>query len=239
MKETQVPLLSVVIPAYNEAEYIREALDAVHTALAVSGLESSEVIVADDDSTDSTAEIAEAAGALVVHSGKRNIGATRNVGARAACGEYLLFLDADTSLVAENISELLEAMRDDALAGGAPVAWSGRAPFWYRLASGTWNLLGVLFKLPAGSFFFVKNDAFEKVGGFDEEHYVAEELYLARKLKRLGKLRLLSTPVASSPRKAFQFSAWDFAKVLFRTAFSPFGFTRKREGLEMWYERRR
>ena len=87
--------ISFVIPAWNEESVLGPTLEAVSIAtrhLAVP----SEVIVANDSSSDRTAEIASQHGAQVVPVHHRQISATRNAGARAAQGDSLIFIDADT-----------------------------------------------------------------------------------------------------------------------------------------------
>src|SRR4051794_16293488 len=88
------PLVSVVIPCLNEAENIEFC---VARALAV--LEeheiSGEVIVADNGSEDGSAELAEAAGATVVHEPRRGYGRAYLAGFAAARGEYIVMVDAD------------------------------------------------------------------------------------------------------------------------------------------------
>ena len=88
-------MISFIIPAYNEAEYLGDTLDAVHEAMR--GIEVPyEVVVANDASTDDTAQLAASRGARVVDVAYRQIAATRNAGARAARGQYFVFIDADT-----------------------------------------------------------------------------------------------------------------------------------------------
>ena len=86
---SDVPILSVIIPALDEAECLPGLLDS----LAAQDRRPDEVIVADAGSTDGTAEIAAARGALVVPGGRPAAG--RNAGAGAARGDLFLFLDAD------------------------------------------------------------------------------------------------------------------------------------------------
>src|SRR5436190_23873955 len=91
----QPRLVSFVIPAWNEESVLGPTLEAVRVA-ARHLAEPSEVIVADDSSTDQTAEIARQHGARVVTVQHRQISATRNAGAGAAQGDLLIFIDADT-----------------------------------------------------------------------------------------------------------------------------------------------
>lgn len=232
-------LLSVIIPAYNEAEYIGPTLERLKNTLDHAGFDSCEIVVADDESTDRTASIALNMGAKVVTSGKRNIGATRNAGASHANGDYLLFLDADTLVTNELMVDFKNALNQNVLAGGTPVGWSGKVPFTANFLCHVWNTISKWFHLPAGSFFFVRHDAFLTVQGFDEEYYVSEELHLARKLKSLGRVMILKHPVLTSPRKVYQFTFYEHATFFFRLLISPFRTLKNRHYLKIWYERRK
>jgi len=117
-------LLSIVIPAYNESQNIKQTILVLREALQQAELESYELIVADDASTDGTAEIAGTLSAKIVPSGKRNIGATRNAGAAAAQGEYILFLDADTLVNRLLLEGLKRAMEKGVAGGGSRLIWS-------------------------------------------------------------------------------------------------------------------
>jgi glycosyltransferase involved in cell wall biosynthesis len=86
-------MLSFIIPAYNEELLLGGTLRAIRVAAGAIG-EPFEVVVADDASTDRTADVARELGAHVVAVHHRQIGATRNAGARATRGEFLVFVDA-------------------------------------------------------------------------------------------------------------------------------------------------
>ena len=95
--QLQWPLVSVVIPARNEAKLIGEVVRAV--AAQASRAQAVEIIVVDDGSTDDTARMAHAAGASVIHATKAgergNCAAARNRGAAQSRGDPNVFLDAD------------------------------------------------------------------------------------------------------------------------------------------------
>jgi glycosyltransferase involved in cell wall biosynthesis len=95
--EPQWPLVSVVIPARNEAEHIGAVVRSVVSQSSRAG--AVEVIVLDDGSTDDTARLAQAAGARVIASTrageKGNCAAARNLGAAECRGDPIVFLDAD------------------------------------------------------------------------------------------------------------------------------------------------
>ncbi len=92
---TAQPVISFIVPAYNEERLLGSTLCAIHQAARSIG-EPYEIIVADDGSTDRTAAVAAEHGARVVSVANRQIAATRNAGARQACGKLLVFVDADT-----------------------------------------------------------------------------------------------------------------------------------------------
>jgi glycosyltransferase involved in cell wall biosynthesis len=232
------PFLSVIIPAYNESLRIRQALESTLTALTDSSCPSWEVVVSDDASTDETTTIAQKAGARVVTSGKRNIGATRNVGAWASQGQVLLFQDADTLIMKENIEEALAALQAGAIGGGAPVQWCEPTHRRLQVLVNLWNWYSRLTTSPAGSFFFVKREAFVEVGGFDEEFFISEELHLGNKLKKLGKLVIIKTPIYTSPRKADEFGMWAHLRFFGKLLWAPRRTVMQRDQLEIWYHRK-
>src|SRR5665213_837637 len=92
------PVLSVVIPAYNEATYIDRLLED----LTKQSYKDFEVIVSDAQSKDGTNKVvqsfAKKLNVILVESPPKGPGAGRNRGARAARGNWLLFLDADDDI---------------------------------------------------------------------------------------------------------------------------------------------
>ena len=124
-------MLSFVVPAHNESQMIEGTVRRLHEAGAATGVPY-EVVVVDDASTDDTAALAARAGARVVPADVRHIAAARNIGARAAGGEHLLFVDADTWLSGETARAALHAMRGGAAGGGARVRFDGPVPRYAR-----------------------------------------------------------------------------------------------------------
>ena len=238
MKEKAIPKLSVVIPAYNESQYLADTIESVRQAFSETGQSFYEIIVSDDDSTDGTADIAREAGTRVVTSGRRNIGATRNVGANVARGEYILFIDADTLIDRPMANELREAMQRGAVGAGACVRWTEPASLYANVAAEFWNTISRTVHWPCGSFFLVRRDTFEAVGGFDEEYFASEEIHLARKLKKYGPIEILRGKISSSPRKIDQLSWGEIMRFLLRWCIAPRKTLQDRKHLGYWYNMR-
>jgi glycosyltransferase involved in cell wall biosynthesis len=104
--------VSVVIPAYNSARYVGQAIESA-LQQDVQGLE---VVVVDDGSADDTAAVVRGAGGNVRYFVQQNsgtCGSPRNLGAKHAAGDFLAFLDADDVMCAGQLNRQLEAFRQD------------------------------------------------------------------------------------------------------------------------------
>jgi len=105
--------VSVVLPCLNECETVGRCVSKAVAALHAAGL-SGEVIVADNGSTDGSIEIAQSAGARVVHVEQRGYGNALRGGIRAARGTYVLMADSDDSYDLSHIPGFVEQLRNGA-----------------------------------------------------------------------------------------------------------------------------
>jgi glycosyltransferase involved in cell wall biosynthesis len=231
-------MLSIVIPAFNEEELLGAPLAAASAATCALP-DDVEVIVADDASTDGTAAVARAHGARVVSVAHRQIAATRNAGARAARGDLLVFLDADTLVGEAVVHAAVAALRDGAVGGGCGVRFDGRLPLHGRALQTVVVPLYRACGLASGCFLFCTRDSFDRVGGFDEKLYGAEELAMSRALHRLGRFVVLREHVVTSGRKLRAYSAREIFGLLGRLTLRMPRSVQTREGLDAWYGTRR
>jgi glycosyltransferase involved in cell wall biosynthesis len=208
------PRYSIVIPAYNEERLLGRLLDSVDAARAAYGDEDAiEVIVADNVSTDGTATIAAARGCRVARVEKRVIAAVRNGGARAARGQLLAFVDADSQIHPLTFIEIDKALATGRVVGGATGARLERRSMGIALAYLTLVPIALLTGMDTGVVFMRRQD-FEEIGGYDEGRLVAEDVAFLLALKRLGKTRgqrlerVTSAKVIVSTRKFDEFGDW-------------------------------
>lgn len=231
-------MISFIVPAYNEEQCLAETLDALHAAARELG-EAYEIVVADDGSTDQTAAIAVHKGAVLVSVTNRQIAATRNAGARAANGDLLIFVDADTVVNASVVRGAVQALRHGAVGGGAGMRFDEPVPpyarFLLRFIMRVFRWAG----LAAGCFLFCTRSAFSAVGGFDENYFGAEELVMSRALKRQGKFVVLKQTVTTSARKLRTYSMRETLAFMARMALRGPKALNKRKGMEFWYAERR
>jgi glycosyltransferase involved in cell wall biosynthesis len=107
------PLVSVVIPCLNEAENIETCVAAARAAIERMGVKG-EVVVADNDSDDDSARLAESAGALVVVEPRRGYGSAYLAGFAASRGRYIVMADADLTYDFNEIPRFVAALEEGA-----------------------------------------------------------------------------------------------------------------------------
>jgi glycosyltransferase involved in cell wall biosynthesis len=232
-----VNLVSFILPAWNEEAILGHTLLALKRAARILPMPH-ETIVVDDASTDGTARIAREHGAVVLPVQLRHMAATRNAGAKAARGDMLVFVDADTLVNEAVLTAAVQAVRNGAAGGSCLVLFDGVLPFYARLLVSPSHVVRRVFRLAAGCFVFCERGAFESVGGFSEKLYAAEEVALGASLKRVGRFVILPEPVVTSGRKLRNYSGWEILGIMARLAARGWPGLRSRKGLEIWYERR-
>jgi glycosyltransferase involved in cell wall biosynthesis len=111
--QDELPLVSVVIPCLNEAENIESCVTAALEAIVRMGVHG-EVVVADNDSEDDSASLAEGAGARVVVEPRRGYGSAYLAGFAASRGRYIVMADADLTYDFDEIPRFVAALEEGA-----------------------------------------------------------------------------------------------------------------------------
>lgn len=240
--------ISIVVPAFNEEKRLPETLRAIGLARPAFQARqwTTELIVCDNNSTDATSAVARAGGAQVVFEPFNQIARSRNTGAAAATGDWLLFIDADSLPTPELFADVAEAVaRGDCLAGGSTVSMGSETEWLIRWACHLWNRLSVWRRLLAGSFIFCETATFRALGGFNQELFASEEIDLSLRLHRQAAARgkriviLTAHPLLTSDRRARLYTLWDQLAFGVRVV-SRFGRPlRSREVCRQWYDGRR
>ena len=192
--------VTVVIPAYNEAQYLKRCL----ACLGRQTLSRSEfdVIVVDNGSTDRTPEIAREAESFagvpvkLLVKPKTSISAVRNFGASQAQGEVLAFLDADCLADPDWLEAALRLAPEAGVWGAhyripEDATWVGRTWVRYQAKVGA----GPATFLPGGNMFLWRRD-FGAVGGFNEAARTSEDVELCARVRAAG------MPVVAVPELA-------------------------------------
>ncbi len=188
-------LVSIIVPTYCEEENIEWCLRSIKKQRLEKG--DIEIIVVDSNSLDNTKAIAEKYADRVLNIQDRGVSKARNVGVRKAKGEILLFLDADTILDSNFITQMLASFADSKV-----VCVSGFVAGLERLGVIDnlfkffhYNLLNRIAALTARLGFPLfptvccgcRKSVFQEVGGFDESLAIAEDIAFSLKMGKVGK----------------------------------------------------
>jgi rSAM/selenodomain-associated transferase 2 len=191
---SELQMISVIIPALNEAGGIAATLQAI---LALDS--SLDVIVADGGSADGTAIAAASHGARVVQSG-RGRGLQLARGAEQARGEILWFVHADTLPHPGALADIEAALRDPGVAGGNfRLRFDGHSlgAWFLNHLQGLREILGWHY---GDNTIFVRRVVYSKIGGF-QPYPLFEDADLVKRIRRAGRFATLPGPVTSSSRR--------------------------------------
>ena len=191
-----VAKISVIIPACNEEKYIKKTLNSLKNQTT----SQFEVIVVCNGCTDNTKEVAEQFAVQILESKEANVSKARNLGAKHARGEILVFLDADTILETDALKTVRRGFSQK-----QSVATTLLQPDTTKLS----HHYAIKFK----NFYNTKNfyqgcsgvlicrkDDFEKAGKYPELH-VREHRKLTVELMKLGEYKVITTTATTSMRR--------------------------------------
>ena len=209
-------LFTVVIPSYNEERYIYNTLWSLSRQNLDVGIR---VIICDANSTDKTIEHINKADLdfqnlqiEIIEGGK--VGYARNKGAELVTTPYILFLDADTVLLNENI--LFETIKNsfnyDIIGCKQKSTVSGFKP-WL-----TWNLFEIIRKIMpetfcTGCYFFISKKKFDELGRFDESLNNSEDFWLSRKVPK-SKFKIINRYIGQDDRRFKKIGYLKFLKIV-------------------------
>jgi glycosyltransferase involved in cell wall biosynthesis len=187
-------VVSVIIPTYLEEETIAGCIKSIKSQDFNGEIET---IIVDSHSSDRTRAVATKYADKVVDLNARGVGKARNIGARLARGEILLFVDADTYLDGHFVAELCESFRNpkvvcvsgilrglerlDALNSLFAVAHYG---FLNKIASFSAHVGFPMFPSVCVA---ARKSVFLQMGGFVEDMAVGEDVTFSRKMGTFGK----------------------------------------------------
>lgn len=194
--------LSIVIPAKNEEKYLPELLKSIKKQT----FQGYEIIVADNESVDRTVEIARSYNCKIIKGGLP--GRARNLGVKAAKGEIILFLDADTELESDDfLKSALEEFELKKLGIAVPLAYV-RGNRLDKLYYAFWNFLVRIFQdispLAGGWCVFTKKKLHDAIKGFNEEISLGEDSDYAKRAAKFGKFGIIHSVKAKVSPRRFQ-----------------------------------
>ena len=183
-------ILSIIIPTYNEEEYLPVLLDSIKKQK----FDDYEIIIADAYSEDRTREIAEEYGCIIVDGGMPGVG--RNNGAKVAKGDYLLFLDSDLVLTDDYLRDVIYEFQMErlgiAITQMKPLSEKSEDKLLHNLAN--YFMIGVEKIKPHGAGCYgiiVKKELHERCDGFDEDLNFGEDSDYISRLSKVERFKVL------------------------------------------------
>jgi glycosyltransferase involved in cell wall biosynthesis len=185
------PFISVVVPVYNGERFLKACIDSLKNQ----SYDNYEIIIVDDGSTDGSPELVTPPAQLVSTSGRTGAGAARNLGAKSAKGDFLLFTDADVEAPQNWVAKTAQTIVEKKVkCGGGGYAGPIEDTFiqWFAFEELAWrrrNFHGEVETLVSNNL-FCERKLFEEFGGFPETYCAAssEDMEFSWKVSRKHKL---------------------------------------------------
>jgi len=210
------PTISLIIPAYNEEEYLPACLDAVMRNVAG---KAAEIIVVDNNSTDGTRQVIERyPGVTYVFEAEKGITRARQRGFLEATGDILAYVDADTHPPAGWIEQIWEQFgkRKDLACLSGPYSFYDLSGLRNKVSSGWFVAARPLYSITGymmvGGNFAIPRNVLERMGGFDSSiEFYGEDVDIAKRAKQQGKV--LFSPRFVMPTSGRRMKKQGFAKI--------------------------
>jgi len=185
MHQGEGPEFSVIVPTYEEGEYIERTLSNL------AGINDPlEIIVVDGGSRDGTVQAAERFADRVYQLNERGISRAKNYGARRARGDFLIFLDADVIPPGDFAERVREVFKDGRTVGATcnvmPTDPSPAELVFFIFYNGLLRLFSKFKPHARGEFIAIRRKAFMTINGFDEDLPCLEDHDLALRASKLG-----------------------------------------------------
>jgi rSAM/selenodomain-associated transferase 2 len=188
--------LSVIIPTLNEAKIIGSL---IHQLREQCGNRPIQIIVADAESKDGTADIAKAAGAELVSVPACCRAKQMNAGAKVAKSDLLYFMHADLQAPDSFLDDILEAVEKGHRYGCYQVTFDRPVP-GLKFNSALSKYQGIFFRGGDQTLYMTRN-FFELIGGFDDDTVIMEDYEILLRARKHEKIHIMDKKVIISARK--------------------------------------
>lgn len=210
------PKFSIIIPARDEEKNLPACVASIRRAAGdVEGVV--EIVVVVNRCRDRTEQVAGELGCRVVEDPGKNLAAIRNSGARAASGEILITIDADSRMSPNMLRAVEKALASGRYIGGGVAILFERWSLGI-VATAVAFLPYVLYLGISAGLFFCRRDDFWAIGGFDEGFCSVEDIDFAVRMKRYGRSKgkrwktILNAWITTSTRKFDKLGDWYFLR---------------------------
>lgn len=238
---------SFIIPAKNEEKLIEACLKSICNSCYFSDITDYEIIVVNNQSTDETRQIAlfSSWADIICESEAYSIAGVRNRGTNFATGDYFIFVDADSKINTYLLLEMLKEIKIKNSIGGGCKLNIDKGTWLSNFLCNQWNKLCKKKKWYTGSFIFVERNTLDKIGAFNQNLFLCEDIDFSYRLNQFAKATnqvtsyIESSFIYVSDRKLKLFSIWEHLKFWFDLLFNFNKVIKNRNRCPIWYQIRR
>ncbi len=195
-------MISIIIPTLNEEKYLPILLKAIKKQ----SYKDYEIIVADANSKDKTVKIAKKYGCKVVKGGLPPVG--RNNGAKAAKGEFLLFLDSDVFFDKDFLQSLIKQFKSKKIDAMSAFINPDSGKLIDRIFTFITNIYYFLLQKisphASGFYIFIKRDVHRKINGFNESLKLSEDHDYVIRASKVSRFSYLYRPQLTFSSRRFE-----------------------------------
>lgn len=206
-KSKNHPLITVVVPAFNEEKYLRYCLESLRKQSYRSNLE---MIVVDNNSTDKTPQVAKEFGAEVISEKKQGYVFALKRGMDEAKGEIIAVTDADCEVAPNWLDKIAKAFRDKKIigvTGNCRLSSSSKSfedvshIMFHFFLVGTFRMRKPNMN---GLNCAIRRDIYKKIGGIDTRFTMSPDVDLGMRLKKYGKVVYLKDLIVTTSARRFE-----------------------------------
>jgi rSAM/selenodomain-associated transferase 2 len=196
MSDSSVDTISIIIPTYNESEYLSKLLNFLHSDSDSKAI--TEIIISDGRSTDDTLDIARRFKTTVVST---SLGRAMqlNAGAKNSSGDILYFLHADSIPPPTFVRQILKAHSRGYRAGCFRLRFDW--DHWFLKANAWFTRFNISAFHFGDQSLFVTKKLFDRIGGFREDHVIMEDQEIICRILKHSKFKVIPDYVTTSARK--------------------------------------
>ena len=209
-------LITIVIPSYNEENYIYNTLWRISRQKFDGKIR---VLIADNNSTDNTLERVSKASEdfnnlqiELIKGGKVEF--ARNNSAKLVTTPFILFMDADSLLQGENVfvevEKYLNKYEIISVKQKSVVRNDFKSVLTYKILDWIRMIMPITFC--TGCFFLISKSKFNQLGGFDETLQNSEDFWLSKQIPK-SKFKILNEYIGQDNRRFLKFGYWNFLKI--------------------------
>lgn len=198
-----LPFVSIIVPAYNEEKFIGDCLQSLVNLDYPK--ENYEILLVDNNCSDKTIDIAKEFPVKIIKEEKQGVTYARIGGIKASSGEIIAFVDADSIMQKTCLSKMIEVYETNKkVVAVSQLIDLQPKNFFITLCEMGANIGIFTLKILPGCHFSFKREAYNMCGGYSEKIQYGEDIFISKKIRKVGKIVILKKGLVSTSSRRYQ-----------------------------------